>query len=367
MGQRGSRYARTGVLDDQLHPIVGRAAGRDRDAAARRVSGRILEQIGEDLVHEQRVHAHRRQVFRHRDLDRRRSQQRRQALDHRIDQVGQVVQLERRMQRAAFDPAQVEHVAHQPAQALRLRVDRAGGGPLFVARPIHVGVHQVPGGSPDRGQRRAQVVRNRIEKGGFQGIALAGHFRGRRLGGEAVADDRLAELVGCGGEKAGVRSAREGVAVDARGPDRADGLAAGLDRHAEDGHGFVWHAPGQVRRLVRKFLLVSANERRLVDPLPLVVVEPTGGGIADSGPRRLRFRRTRMEHPARCERRSRLLVPAVGDDALLARRRSQPDPDAIHLRLAHEASREQRRGLQGRGRIGGVPAHGEHRPRLRCP
>ena len=43
-----------------------------------------------------------------------------------------------------------------------------------------------PGRGPDRRQRRSQVVRDRLEQGRLQGVALAGDLGGRRFGGEPV-------------------------------------------------------------------------------------------------------------------------------------------------------------------------------------
>ena len=276
---------------------------------------------------------------------------RRHALHDRVDQVGQVVQLERRMERAALDPAQVEHVPDQPAEPLAPR----GRSICAIARPASgverdVGVHQVPGRRPDRGERRSEVVRDRVEQRGLERVALARHLDGRGLGREPVADHRLPELVGGGGQQPRVRAAREGVAARARGPQRADRLAA--ERRSGRGGPSAARRRGGPRPRSRASPASRPSRRR-------------HRRLADLDPARLAVGRAGMERPARRHRRPRLARRRC-------RRRPAPRrstaPRPIQTR-AISASRTRREASSGaasraRGGRGDVAAHGEHRPGL---
>ena len=235
MAELRARDARSAVFNDQFdHAVLG-LAGSHPDRLPGSVSGRVLEQVRQDLVDEDRIHPNGPKFVRHRHFHLPGPEHGRQTLDHGIDQIRQVVQLERRVQCTAFDPAQVEHVPHEPAQALGFEVDRASGRTRIFGRPTHVRIHQIAGGGSNARQRRAEIVRDRIEQGGLERVALACHLGRGGLGGEAVSNHRLPELVGCGSEQTGMGTPRERVAVDACRPDRADGLAAGLDRDAKYG------------------------------------------------------------------------------------------------------------------------------------
>ena len=57
----------------------------------------------------------------------------------------------------------------------------AGDLAALVRRPVDVGVHERPGGRPDRGERRAQVVRDRVEQGRLERIAPPRDLGRRRV------------------------------------------------------------------------------------------------------------------------------------------------------------------------------------------
>ncbi len=84
------------------------------------------------------------------------------------------------------------------------------------ARPIDRRIHERAGGRPDRRERRAQVVRDRVEQGGLQRFAPPRHLRRRRLAGEPIAFERPTELVRGRGEDS--RLARIGVTQGPRPP-----------------------------------------------------------------------------------------------------------------------------------------------------
>ena len=77
-------------------------------------------------------------------------------------------------------------------------------------------------GGADRRQRRSQVVGNRLEQCGLQGVALAGDLGRLRLGGEPVVGERLADLVGGRRHESRDAAVRVARAGRPRAPDRAE-------------------------------------------------------------------------------------------------------------------------------------------------
>ena len=99
-------------------------------------------------------------------------------VNDRLDEVLDVEDLEARTERAGLDPAHVEQVADEAVEALGLEVDRPGRGATLVVGPGDLGIHQAAGRGADRGERRAQVVRHRIEERVLEGLALPGDLGG---------------------------------------------------------------------------------------------------------------------------------------------------------------------------------------------
>ena len=253
------------------------------------------------------------------------------------------------MKRSAFDSTQVEHVPDQPAEPHRLEVDRSGDRSRLVRVQRDIGVHEIPGRGPDRRQRRAQVVGDRIEQRRLEGVALPGHFRLGGFGGETVAHHRLAELIGRRGQNSRVRPTRHRIPDGARGPDRADRLEARLDRHPKQRLGFYPFAT-------------------VWDPLAAGAGYPfpgaSGAFVVDPDPVRLSLGRGCVEQPARSDRGSGLAGHVAGHDPLVAGGGSEPDPDTRHLGLAGQSLGQTRSGLERGGGGGDFAAHGEHRLRL---
>ena len=71
------------------------------------------------------------------------------------------------MQRASFDPAQIQHVPDEAAQPLRFPVDGTGDRPRLPRLECDVRIHQVAGRGSYRGERRPKVVRYRVQHGGL--------------------------------------------------------------------------------------------------------------------------------------------------------------------------------------------------------
>ena len=115
-----------------------------------------------------------------------------------------------RVEFACLDPAHVEQVRDESIEPIGLAVDRRRDRSPLVRRPIDGRVHQRPRGGPDRRQRRAQVVRDRVEQRGLQRVAPSRHLGRRGIAGEPIALERPAELVRCRREDP--RLARIGVA-----------------------------------------------------------------------------------------------------------------------------------------------------------
>ena len=95
---------------------------------------------------------------------------------------------------AGLDAAHVEQVDHQRGQPVGLVLD---GGEELVAvlvRPVDVGLAEAAGRRLDPRQRRAQVVRHRLQQRAAQLVGLGQRRGPGRLGADAAAVDRRREL-----------------------------------------------------------------------------------------------------------------------------------------------------------------------------
>ena len=91
---------------------------------------------------------------------------------HRADHLGDVVPLLLRPERPALDAGEVEEVADEPGQPIRLLVDRGQEIALRRVVPVHVLLQEAGRGRFDGGERRAQIVRDRREERGLQLVRL---------------------------------------------------------------------------------------------------------------------------------------------------------------------------------------------------
>ena len=115
----------------------------------------------------------------------------------------------------------------EAVEVLDLAVDR---GRALLAVGLATGRcrgRRLPAAARIVGQRRPQVVRDRLEQRGLERVALAGDLRGLRLGGEPILGERLADLVGGGRQEPRLASGPGSPAArSAQRPDRPEDVAA---------------------------------------------------------------------------------------------------------------------------------------------
>ncbi len=258
------------------------------------------------------------------------------APDHLRHQVVEIARLELRLEGPAFDPAEVEQVADQPAHPLGLGVDRLECFVPVLGSPAHRLVEHAACRGSDRGQRRSQVVGDRVEQGRLEGLAAARDLGVGPFQADAVADDRLAELVCRGRKDARLRAVGLTLVARPQRPDGAKRLSRRLNADPVDG-GAVRIAADHGRGHVH-----ADPARRLVARGALQDDLPGRDGQGLSGSR-------------------------VGDGLLLGRSRPEPEPDAVHGRGGRQPlEHDGRRFLNGPG-FGQCPTDAEQRLRLARP
>jgi hypothetical protein len=118
-----------------------------------------------------------------------------ESLERAFHEVAQLVDLAVRHEGASLDAAEVEQVGDEPREVLRLAVDGRGARDLLLRAQPDVGVEERSGSGSDRGQRRAQVVGDRVEQGRLERLPLAQDLRIARLGHQPIAFQGLPDLV----------------------------------------------------------------------------------------------------------------------------------------------------------------------------
>ena len=152
-------------------------AGDPHRRPGRRELDRVLDQVGEHPLELRRVGAHERQVGRQRELDRVVAAG---VGGRRGDDVVQVAPVGLRRHRAGLDPRQVEQVVDQLGQSRALGLDHLD---QLGALGLGDADRERRARGRDRGQRRAQVVRDRVEDRGLGHLGAAGGLGlGRPLG-----------------------------------------------------------------------------------------------------------------------------------------------------------------------------------------
>jgi hypothetical protein len=127
-----------------------------------------------------------------------------QVADHAGDQVGQRGDLAAGLQDAGLDPAHVQEVLHQVGQAVGLDVDECGQPAARFGADVEPGIGQRGGRCLDRGERSAQVVRDRGDQRSGQARHLLGHPGPQRL---------LAKLGTLDGQRGLVSEQEQGLAL----------------------------------------------------------------------------------------------------------------------------------------------------------
>ena len=142
----------------------------------RRVLGGVLDQVRQHLVHLRVVEVHRWQLVGQVQRQRVRRDQRPQPRGHLVDQGGRLVPAAIRLERAALQARQVQQVAHDAVEPMRLLLDGLGEAAPRLVVPLHVALAQAAGRGQDRGQRRAQVVAHRVEQRRLHLVGAAQHL-----------------------------------------------------------------------------------------------------------------------------------------------------------------------------------------------
>ena len=147
----------------------------------------MLEQHGVEAQH--------RQFGLDRDLDTVPGQHVPRPLQCRTDDLGDIEQFELQLDGTGFDTGHVEKVGDEPVQALGFVLQ---GGQQFLALGGTVPFRkaaQARHGAEDRGQRCAQIVRDRGQQRGTQPLGLGKHPRLVEPLGERDALDRHRPLI----------------------------------------------------------------------------------------------------------------------------------------------------------------------------
>ena len=149
-------------------------------------------------------------------------------VDRLVDEIVERPDLGRRRRAAGLEAGEVEQVADEPAQPLRVDVDRLEQlVPVFGAE-LQRRVPERADGRPDPRQRRAQVVRHRAEQRRLDEVAPAQRLGLERLLLQPVALDGDGEQRGERGQEA---MPRRDVRIGAlRHVDRADRPVGRLER-----------------------------------------------------------------------------------------------------------------------------------------
>ncbi len=131
-----------------------------------------------------RVRTNKREVVRQAKLDRMIAPPRTRVGQSARHDVTQVAPVGLRMKSAGLDPRQVEQVRDHPVQPLRLLVEHRQ---KLVAVALVLGIAQAGESCRDRGQRRAQVVRDRMQHRRLRDIRAGCRLRLRRPLGHPLA------------------------------------------------------------------------------------------------------------------------------------------------------------------------------------
>ena len=244
------------------------------------------------------------------------------------------------MEAAGGDLAEVEETADETVESGCLGIDHARRIAPSLVGPRDLGIGEAAGGRPDACQRRAEVVRDRVDERGLQHIRLMGDLEVRGRLSELIAPERHRDLVG--GEREDARLAPGWVAQLAV-AQRDDGP----ERHVVD------LDPGAVLQVV--------GRRWGGQPDRVEWVRTQRAGSSPGV-------RTRLEVRLGWGRRlgAPRAVSCVGEDPFGGAGPGD-DPHAIERRRIPHALRDVRCGFRGRGRRGERPAEREERVGLGGP
>ena len=250
------------------------------------------------------------------------------------------MRLELRTKGPRLDPAEVQDRTDQVVQPGRLRVDDHPRGARVLGGPGHRRVDKAAGRGPDARERGPQVVRDRVDERGLEGVALPSDLRLRRVLPELIPSQREPDLVGGQREDPRLGAVRQPARSVARRPDLSEELGrscrsiAGrrLDPHPED---------------------LASPAERLAAATGLVRPNPSRGLIAGRA----------NEGREDGARRDLGAGRRVGDDALPSRL-AYGDPDTAKACIGRQPPGKVGGGLIRRVGGGEEPAHREEARRL---
>jgi hypothetical protein len=229
----GDRQPRPFVLHPQADVGPGRRR-RDADAGVGgRVLGGVLDQVDQDLLDEEVVQEHRGEGHGHRRLDAVIGQHRAEAGDGVVHELAEGVPLPVEHQGPGLDSGEVEEVAHQAVEAIRLALDLGGEGEAGAVVPGDVALEEAAGRRLDRRQGAPQIVRDGREEGGPQGVRPAQHLGLDGLPLQPAPLDREGEVVAGRRQEAVLPPRRRSAPGGPDGVEDADG--APLDDQGQEG------------------------------------------------------------------------------------------------------------------------------------
>ena len=150
----------------------------------------VLEQVHEHLADHRLVDAHGRQLGGAVDVDDLAVERRGGVVDRGVEQLVDGHDRAPRLQHAGLDAREVEHVGDQAHEPVGLVLD---AGDQRLALVLGHVLAQGRGGGGDRGERRAQVVRDGLQQRGAQAVGLLQRLQQHALVLEARAPEREAE------------------------------------------------------------------------------------------------------------------------------------------------------------------------------
>ncbi len=156
MGQIFASNTNTFIADADrnLSPFAPR---RDRNSAVRRrIFQRVVEQIDQNLLQQERVGAHRGDVGRNIDQDQKPVFLPR---DRRFDHFGEFGRCKTRHDLAALEAGHVGDIGEKTVHAGGIVLDAAQEITAGLRRELRPGGAQRLGGAADGGERRAEIVR----------------------------------------------------------------------------------------------------------------------------------------------------------------------------------------------------------------
>ena len=181
------RDARALISDANLDAVLPR---RDRDndlSVRRRVAHGVLEHVGQHLIDLNRIDPDRRRIGPDHRSNGERREGRLHARQHRLHDVVERHELLRRDERAGANAGEVQQVADQAVQPVRLLEHRAEQL-LLLTGVVHDPLLEQAGHAGfDRRERRAQVVRHGREERRADLARLRVEARAPRFGVEARA------------------------------------------------------------------------------------------------------------------------------------------------------------------------------------